>query len=155
MQNLSGSSDGLQELNPVDVSMEAALELGELKQGGIRDDAPAFRCFVELLRTPSRGFKGEGISMLADVRSFRLFKESLGQLSPKLTANDHKQLFEVMNSFLADIELGVKNRDEKKIKLAMQFCLAFNSSLLGTQMNDIYARRERSDARYITNESVP
>jgi len=144
------------ETNPVDVSMEAALELGELKQGGIRTDVPAFYSFVDLLRRPSPGFEErQGISMLADVRSFSLLKDSLGQVSPKSKPADHKQLFEAMNKFLADLEEGVKKRDDKKIKLAMDFCLAFNSGLLGKQMSEIYARRERSDARYITNESVP
>jgi hypothetical protein len=80
----------LQDINPVDMSMDAALELEQMKQGA-RDDAPALHRLLELLRTPSRGFSGqEGISMLADMRSFTMFRESLGQVSPKIKAANYR-----------------------------------------------------------------
>jgi hypothetical protein len=155
MQTSSDTPSEAQEINPVDMSMDAALELEEMKQG-LREDAPALHCLVELLRKPSRGFSGqEGISMLADVRSFTMFRESLGQVSPKVKAANYDQLPTVISDFLSELERGVIEGNTQKVNLAKQFCLAFNTSLLAKQMSDIYARRERSDARYISHESVP
>ena len=78
--------------NPIDTSIEAALELEELKEG-IREDVPALAALFKLLRTPLPAFEtGEtGISMLADIRSYTLFKDSLGQLQPKLKAIDFRE----------------------------------------------------------------
>jgi hypothetical protein len=142
------------ELSPADVSMEAALQLEELKQGR-RPEAPALHSLFDLLRKPSQGFSGQGISMLADVRAFTIFKESLGQVWPKAKTADHDQLTKFASEFLAELERGVADHNKDKIDQAKQFCLAFNTSLLAKHMSDIYARRERSDARYIGHESVP
>jgi hypothetical protein len=145
----------LQDINPVDTSMDAALELEEMKQGG-RDDAPALHRLIELLRTPSRGFSGQdGISMLADMRSFTMLRESLRQVRPKLRATNYDKLPEVINNFLSELERGVSERNAPMVAQAKQFCLALNTSLLAKQMSDIYTRRERADARYISNESLP
>jgi hypothetical protein len=142
-------------MNPLDMSMDAALELEELKQGG-RDDAPALHHLIELLRTPSRGFSGEeGISMLADMRSFTMFRESLGQVWPKLRATNYDKLPQVISDFLSELERGVHERNDLMVARAEQFCLALNTSLLAKQMSDIYTRRERADARYISHESLP
>jgi hypothetical protein len=141
------------ESSPADVSMEAALQLEELKQGR-RPDAPALHSLFDLLRKPSQGFSGEGISMLADLRAFTIFKESLGQVWPKVKMPDHDKLTQFFGEFLAELERGVADRDKHKIEQAKQFCLAFNTSLLAKHMSDIFARRERSDARYISHESV-
>jgi hypothetical protein len=155
MQPSSETSSEFQELSPVDASMDAALELEEMKQGR-RQDAPALHRLVELLRKPSRGFSGQdGISMLADVRSFAIFKESLRQVSPTVKAADYDQLQTAIIKFLAELERGVAERNTQKLTQAKQFCLALNTGLLAKQMSDIYARRERSDARYISHESVP
>jgi hypothetical protein len=155
MEPSSDTPPELQELNPVDTSMDAALQLEEMKQGR-RQDAPALHRLVELLREPSRGFSGQdGISMLADVRSFTIFKESLRQISPKVKAADYNQLQAMITELLAELERGVAERNAQKISQAKQFCLALNTGLLAKQMSEIYARRERSDARYISHESVP
>jgi|HubBroStandDraft_4_1064222.scaffolds.fasta_scaffold14022_1 hypothetical protein len=148
------SSPEVKEYNPIDVSLEASLQLEEMKQGR-RDDAPALFCLVDLLRKPRRGFSGQGISMLADIRSFTIFKESLGQVSPKIRTAEHEQLPEIISDFLVELERGVKERNKQKVMLAKQFCLLFNTSLLGREMSELYERRERSDARYISHESVP
>jgi hypothetical protein len=144
-----------QEHNPVDMSMDAALELEQLKQGH-RKDAPALHCLIDLLRKPARGFSGqEGISMLADMRSFTILRESLRQASPKVKAVNYDQLPAVLNTFLSELDRGVIDRDMQKVSQAKQFCLALNAGLLAKQMRDIYARRESSDARYISHEPVP
>jgi hypothetical protein len=150
----SRAQSELTESSPIDVSMEAALELEELKQGH-RGDAPAFHHLIELLRKPSRGFSGEGISMLADVRSFTIFKESLGPVSSKVRTASYDQLPSAVSDFLSELERGVKERNTQRLNQAKQFCLVFNTHLLAKQMSDIYARRERSDARYISHESLP
>jgi hypothetical protein len=145
---------GIDDLNPLDASMEAALELEEMRQD-LRSSSPALVRLVELLRNPSPGFAGgDGISMLADVRSFALFK-SLSHLSPRLKASDHEQMQKKVGVFLAEILKGVSEKNKEKILLAKKFCLALNTNLLAKQTADIYARRERSDARYIANESLP
>lgn len=139
--------------SPIDISLEAALELDELKQG-FREDAPALRSLFDLLRTPAPAFDSSenGISMLADVRSYALFKESLGQVRPKLKVGDFRELKTVMETYLSDLERGVSDRDQEKIEEAKRFCAIFNTSLLARQMTEIYSRRERSDSRYVSHE---
>jgi hypothetical protein len=142
--------------NPIDTSVEAALQLEELKQG-IRDDVPALRALFKLLSTPAAAFeKGEsGVCMLADVRSYTLFKDSLNQVQPKLKAADFRRFKTVIESYLKDLERGVVARDRDKIDEAKRFCLAFNANLVARKMDEIYSRRERSDSRYVSNESPP
>jgi len=108
------------DINPIDVSMEAALELEEMKQGH-RDDAPALSCLVDLLRRPRRGYSGEGISMLADVRSLTMFKESLGQVAPKIRTAEHDKLPQVISDFLSELEHGVKERNERRWRQRSNF----------------------------------
>jgi hypothetical protein len=142
--------------SPIDVSIEAALELQELKEN-LRPDAPALGSLFSLLRTPAPAFeKGEnGICMLADVRSYALFKDSIGQVQPTLKAPDFRQFKAVIEKFLNDLERGVAARNHDKIDEAKRFCLALNTNLIARQMHEIYSRRERSDSRYISNESAP
>ena len=154
MQPSSEAPTEATELNPVDASMEAALELEEMKQGR-RADAPALQYLIDLLRKPSVGFAGEGISMLADMRSFTMFKEFLGQVAPKVQAANSSQLPKVIDNFLSDLQNGVSAGNSEKITLAKRFCLVFNNSLLAKHMSDIYARREHSDARYISHDHLP
>lgn len=142
--------------NPIDISVDAALELEELREG-LRDDAPALDALFSLLRTPAPAFQeGErGLSMLADVRSYALFRDSLGQVQPKLRAGDFRQFNLVIEKYLGELERGVAARNPDKIDEAKRFCLAFNNNLIAKQMNEIHSRRERSDSRYISNESAP
>src|ERR1700730_12579705 len=142
--------------NPIDTSVEAALQLEELKQG-VRHDVPALVALFKLLSTPAPAFeKGEnGICMLADVRSYTLFKDSLKQVQPKLNAADFQQFKTVIENYLEDLRRGVAARELDKIEEAKRFCLAFNTNLVARKMNEIYSRRERSDSRYVSNESSP
>ncbi len=137
--------------NPLDLSAEAALELEELKQG-IRCDVPALGELFHFIRTPAPAFQGQSVSMLADVRSYALFRDSLGPTKNK-TSNfsDFKKAIE---NYLADLEVGVKAKKQDKIEEAKRFCLAFNENMLTKQMNEIYGRRERADSRYVSHESI-
>jgi hypothetical protein len=142
--------------NSIDTSVEAALQLEELKQGA-RKDVPALEALFKLLVTPAPAFeKGEsGMSMLADLRSYALFKESLRQVQPKLMAIDFREFKSVIEKYLKELEHGVAARNVDKIDEAKRFCLALNATLLARQMNEIYSRRERSDSRYVSHESSP
>lgn len=141
-------------LNPTDVSMEAVIELAEL-QKGIREDAPSLKSLFDLMKTPSPSFNGMGgVSMLADVRSYALFRDSLRVADPKIKTSSYRDFQAVMEKFFKMIEQGVAKHDRTTIEVAKKFCSAVNSSFLSRQMNDIYSRRERSDARYITHETT-
>jgi hypothetical protein len=134
--------------NSIDTSVEAALQLEELKQGA-RKDVPALEALFKLLVTES------GMSMLADLRSYALFKESLRQVQPKLMAIDFREFKSVIEKYLKELEHGVAARNVDKIDEAKRFCLALNATLLARQINEIYSRRERSDSRYVSHESSP
>lgn len=139
--------------NPTDLSIEAVLELAEI-QNGIRKDAPSMGRLFELLKTPTPSFEGAGgISMLADVRSYAIFRDSLHQANPKLRAKNFREVPDVMKDFFAAAEKGVAAGEAQWVEIAKRFCSAINSNLLAKQMGDIYSRRERSDARYIGHES--
>ncbi len=57
--------------DPIDISIEAALELDELKEN-LRQDAPALSVLFELLRTPGPAFEGRpGVSMRCVRRTFQ------------------------------------------------------------------------------------
>lgn len=152
MQVRKPSTD-MPESNPVHVSLEAALQLEKMKRG-LRNDAPALQTLANLLRAPSLGFSGDGISMLADERSFTILKNSLRQVSPNMKSVDHAQLQTLFTSFFSKLLQGVADGNKDQIELAKRFCLAFNDAVLARQMSDIYARRERADARYLRHESL-
>jgi len=135
-----------EDLSPVDTSIEAALELEELRQG-FRDDAPAFARFFELIRRPSPAFAGNGVRMFSDVQHY--FKASVGK-TKRYSGENLKTLVE---QFLSDLERGVAQRNAEKISEAKKLCLAINQSLLARRMDDIFSRRESSDSRYINHES--
>ena len=138
-------------MNPVDLSVEAALELEEFKQGQ-RTDVPALQALFHFIRTPGPAFSGKGISLLDDVRAYPLLRDSLGSARKKRPANfDFKKWVE---SYLAELELGVQKRDSKKIEDAKRFCLSLNTHMLARQMNELYSRRERSEARNFDHESI-
>jgi hypothetical protein len=138
--------------NPVDLSAEAALELEELRQGK-RPDVPALGHLFAFLRTPGPAFAGDGVSMLADIRSYALIRDSLGTFPKKSTS--FEEFRTIVDGYLKDLEAGVAARNKEKIEEAKRFCLAFNANLVAKQMNEIYARRERADSRYVSHESVP
>lgn len=137
--------------NPIDLSAEAVLELEELKQGK-RTSVPMFEALFTFLQTPLPAFEGRGISMLDDVRSYTLFRDSL---DPKRRKTKDLPEFRIaIRKYLQEVEEGVKARNNTWINEAKRFCLAFNANLLAKQMKEIYGRRERSDSRYINHESV-
>jgi hypothetical protein len=130
------------QLNVVEVSSEAALELEELKQR-LRDDAPALTQFFELIRKPSPAFAGNGVRMFSDVQHY--FQSSVTKTKAQLAGGNLKTL--------VDLESGVAGRNPEKIDEAKRFCLAINHSLLSRRMDDIFSRKENSDSRYINHES--
>lgn len=138
--------------NPVDLSVEAALELEELKQGE-RVDAPALNALFHFIRTPSPAFSGQSISMLADVRAYALFRDSLGGPS-RTKAGNLEEFRDLIERYLNDLEMGVARRQEKKIEEAKRFCLALNTHMLAKQMTEVYSRRERTDARSFDHEPL-
>jgi hypothetical protein len=140
-----------EDLNVVELSSEAALELEELKQH-LRADAPAFTQFVETIRQPSPAFAGNGVRMFSDVQHY--FKQSLQKTKTKIpvSGDDLKSLVE---HFLQELEAGVAAHSLEKVDDAKRFCLAINASLLNRRMDDIFARKESADSRYINHESHP
>lgn len=138
--------------NLTDLSIEAVLELAEVQQG-LRNKAPSLTRLFESLSTPAPSSGGNGISMLADVRSYAIFRDSLQQAGPKWRATNFKEVQEQLKKLFDAIETGVASKDPEWIEIAKRFCSAINSSFVAKQMGDIYARRERSDARYISHES--
>jgi hypothetical protein len=140
--------------NLIDMSVEAALELEELRQD-IRQDVPALRDFFGLLRSPAPdAFEtGErGICMLGDVRSYTLLKESLGEVAPRIKVKDYRDFRDAIEQYLNELEKGVAAKNPDKIIEAKRFCLTLNAGFTARQMSEIYSRREASDSRYITDE---
>jgi hypothetical protein len=90
--------------------------------------------------------------MLADVRSYALFRDAL----PTKQANSVKLTdFErVVEQYLEALEGGVKAKNALKIDAAKRFCLSISDSLIAQQSKELYQRRERVDARYMHYESV-
>jgi hypothetical protein len=138
-------------MNPIDLSAEAALELEELRQG-VRPDVPALRDLFVFLRTPGPAFAGASVSMLDDIRSYALFRDSVGAIPKKPTT--FEEFRRRVAVYLQELEKGVTHGNKEKIKEAKRFCLAFNANLVNKQMSEIYARRERGDSRYVSHESV-
>lgn len=137
-------------MDPVDLSAEAALELEELKQG-VRKDVPALGTLFRVLKTPAQAFAGESVSMLGDVRSYALLRDSLGTKGKSSNLAEFRKAAE---QYLDDLEAGVAKGAKGKIEEARRFCLAFNEKLLEKQMLEIYGRRESSDSRYVSHESI-
>lgn len=136
--------------NPVDASLEAALELEELKQGH-RGDAPTLHVFFEMLLKPIPAFLGSGVRMFADVQDYYLRASAKPTKSSKMPSREDVR--RAVERFLLDLEQGVNRRELGKIEAARDLCLAINSSLLSRKMDDIFSRKEKSDTRYVNNES--
>lgn len=134
--------------NPVDASIEAALELEELRQG-YRSDAPTLHTFFEMLLKPTPAFLGSGVRMFADVQNYYLASAAKRKSTKSISREELKRAVE---AFLSDLESGVDRREDAKIKEAKSLCLAINDTLLARKMEDIYSRKETSDTRYVTNE---
>jgi hypothetical protein len=126
--------------NPADLSLEAALELEEVKQH-IRVDSPALSALLHFIRTPLPAFNGESISMLADARAYPLLRDSIHIESG---ARDFRKIIE---QYLNDLEDGVARADLKKIDEAKRFCIALNTQILAKDMGEFFARREGQDSR--------
>lgn len=138
-------------LNPINLSVEAALELEELKQGE-RSDAPALKALFHVIRTPGPAFAGKSVSMLADVRAYAIFRDSLE--APRKKLSNLEEFRKWVEKYLNDLESGVAKRQVKKIDEAKRFCLALNTQMLAKQMSEIYSRRERSDTRNFDHEPL-
>ena len=137
--------------NPIALGAEAILELEELKRG-MRSAAPTLCKLFHFLRTPMPAFQGQGVSMLADVRSYVLFRDSVPQ--PPIKTKDLSEFREAVESYLHDLEAGVNARNIDTINEAKRFCLAFNENLLAKQMTEIFGRREPADSPYMGHESL-
>jgi hypothetical protein len=138
--------------SPLDLSVEAVLELEEFKQRQ-REDVPALVALFHFIRTPQPAFSGKSISLLDDVRAYPLLRDSLGDRTKKRPTN-FNAFKKWVESYLIDLEAGVQRREGKKIEEAKRFCLSLNTHMLARQMNDIYSRRERSEARNFDHESL-
>jgi hypothetical protein len=136
-------------LNPTDLSLEAALELEELKQR-VRADAPALNELFRLIRTPLPAFAGKSISMLADARAYPLLRDSMPPTRIR-KSDDFETLIE---QYLKDLEDGVARADLEKIDEAKKFCLALNTHFLAKEMGEFYARREGQDSQNIFDDPV-
>jgi len=144
-------------VNPIDLSAEAVLELEEFKQNE-RVDVPAMRQLFARLRTPTPAptFNGNSsISMLADIRSCAVLRDALPKSKRSTKGNMGLREFrEAVEQYLKDLEVGVAGGDKRKLDEAKRFCLALNENLLTKRMQEIYARRERADSRYVSHDSV-
>src|SRR3979411_282717 len=100
----------------LNLSVEAALELQELKEG-VRADAPALGKLFGRLKAPAPAFeKGEsGMCMLADIRSYTLFKNSLSRVQPHLKHSDIREFMTVVAKFMDELESGVSSGHKDKI----------------------------------------
>ncbi len=138
--------------NPIDLSAEAFLELEELSQGQ-RPDAPAFIELCRFIRTPTPAYRGQdGISMLVDVRSYALLRDSLGIARKRIS--DFKEFRKIFDNYLTDLETGVLARKKDKISEAKRFSVSLNENLLLSEMANIYERHERAEMRHVNHESV-
>jgi hypothetical protein len=143
-----------QELSPMDLSAEAALELEERRQGK-RTDTPALSALFNYLRTPapSAEFQGNvGLSMLADVRAYAVLRDSIGAKRTK-SAN-MSEFRKRVEAYLTDLELGVNKNAKDKVAEAKAFCLSLNENLISKKMQEIYERREKMDSRYIDYDNL-
>lgn len=142
--------------NPIDLTVDAALELEELRQG-LTQTAPSFDELIDFIRTPSAQSPagGSGISMLADYRAYPIFRESIRSVTPKFQSAQPKEFQELLEKYFENLRVMIGRGDTKKIEEAKRFCLAFNSALVARTLSEIYSRRERSDSRYISHEPVP
>lgn len=137
--------------SPADLSLEAALELEELKQG-VRNDVPALSALFRLIRTPLPTFSGkQSIRMIADVRAYPLLRDSSG-ISHVGSAEEFENRIEI---YLNELEDGVTRGDLIKIDAAKKFCLAFNRYVLARDMGEFYTRRERQSKLDTSNVNVP
>jgi hypothetical protein len=137
-------------LNSADLSLEAALELEELKQH-IRDDAPALYALFRLIRTPLPAYNGESVSMLADARAYPVLRDSTRSADTVRDYGDFKTFFE---RYLNELEDGVSRADLDKIDEAKRFCLALNTQVIAKEMGEFYTRRERHDSRNIFDDPI-
>jgi hypothetical protein len=144
--NESALEDKMDHSSPADLSLEAALELEEVKQH-IRQDAPSLNALFRLISTPLPAFdNGQSVSMLADARAYPLLRDSTRF---KIPARNAQEFMKVIQEYLTSLEEGVARVDLNKIEEAKRFCLALNAQVLAKEMGEFYARRERQDSRNV------
>jgi len=145
------SSESSDFANPIDLSIEAAIELEELKQG-LRPRAPALEAFFDSIRTPGPAFEGKSLRMLDDVRAYTVFRDSLG--AGARPAHTLKEFRDFIETYLSKLETGVSKGVQKDIEEAKRFCLSFNTQLMAKKMTELYDRRERDESRTFDHESI-
>jgi hypothetical protein len=140
--------------SPIDLSAEAALELEEVNQGK-RTDAPTLVALFSFLRTPAPAaeFEGNGsLSMLDDARAYVVLRDSI---SPrKARSGDLSEFKKLVESYFIELETGVNAKKKNKVEEAKRFCISLNENLLSKRMAEICQRRERSDFRYVSHDSL-
>jgi len=135
--------------NAIDLSLEAAIELEELKQR-VRSDAPTLRTLFDLIRTPPFAFRGESLSMLEDARAYPLLRDTV-YANRKPISGDFKVFLE---NYLNELEEGVSAKNAEKIAEAKIFCLSLNKLAVAKDMSEFYSRRDRQDGRNIFDEPL-
>lgn len=148
--------ENTENISPLDISTEAALELGELREG-TRQDTPALIELFRLIKapmpsTPFRGHTTVSISMLDDIRSYTLLRDAVG--SSAIRAPNYLAFKKIFEDYLSELERGVTARSDKVIEEARRFCLTLSNMIAAKQMDEVYDRRERADSRYVSDESL-
>jgi hypothetical protein len=149
---MTNDTKHMMHLNPVDLSLKAALQLEELRRGD-RKEAPALIDLLKLIRTPAQSYGGEGVSMLDDRRAYTLLRDTV---KPSLSAKTHQEFSRRVDEYLSTLEAGVLALNADVIADAKRFCLALNRQLLAKQLNEIYDRYEPElGSRSLDEQNLP
>ncbi len=144
-------------VGPIDLSADAILEIEEMNEGH-RADAPSVKALFDFLRTPpshSLSLNGaNAVSMLDDVRAYGLLRMSFARAQPKKIPEKFADFRKLLEEYLSTLESGIVARDAGKIREAKLLCLALHENLMSGQLAEMYQRRERSDSRYLIDDSI-
>jgi hypothetical protein len=145
----------IEPVNAIDLTAEAILQIEELRQH-VRADAPALAELLAFLRTPapSPAFLGhESISMLADVRSYAILRDSLSPKERPRTS-DFREFRDFIEKYLRRLETGVTARKPDLMEEAKTFFMALNENLLSKRLSDIYRHRERVNSQHVGHDNI-
>lgn len=138
----SGEAMAVAADNPIDLTLDAAMELEELRQS-LRDDSPALRRLFEYLRSPATKGGEQVVSRLADIRNHEVLSQSV-QSRPRFgSPSDFSHWFE---KYLSGLLAGVDSRSPNSISDAKEFCLALNRHMLAKMHSS--SMETRHSARY-------